>query len=569
MFVPLLYPGTLRASDNGIRNASDFRGADWAASVSMAIAALPREGGSVFVPSDLQGLASTSIMIPSNVALRFDVGTFRTSESITFTGENSAIEGSATSATVLSFTAATEGIVFADVTNYGVQHDRVVNLTLNAENVSALSAIHATSTVPSANTHHSFENLVIRASGTGHWQYGMFFSNAQHMSGYAITISGAAIGLHADTSTNENHFYNLRVQGNGFRGVEVVPPDPNSQEFWFDGGSIEGTFSGSAIFASVGEIHISGMHIENVVSDPVDGADVVLSGPIILHAVNTQLQRLVTQGSGRNAPIVFISSSEITRATLSPGTSGLIEGCNIGAIADESTRDYSAGGYLAFLANRSTSGSMLPNKNIGYYTSAEVRSIPPFIRSLDSDVNISALTLDNSTRLMSLNGTRNGILSLIWADSANNTNLCTSGHLNIGLGGASVNCIDGTFTSPVTTQTANAAPIHLTAQTVPLTPRPFYTNRTGKDILVRVTVAAKLTAAGAGKSWNVGAGVTGNAAVCMGHDTQFSSLAAADTSSCSFISILPPASSAFYSTMFKSMTANPTYELWAIIERLE
>jgi len=340
-------PGSVNAtavtaqSVDGVLNAAQFAGADWAAKVTAAIGTLPGQGGTVFVPSSLSGGTSASgITLPAGVSIEFDAGTFTAGGPITLAGSGHSVRGMGRTATQLAFSGGTDGLVILDAGP--VYKDTIIeNLTLLSTNAAGSAAFRAADSTIAAPISVVMRNVTVTAGGAGKWAYGLFLANAQFMGFYDMLITGAVnVGIHGENSVNEDLFVNVFVMNtNGFRGAEFFPGAINSCEVYFVNGGIQGPFSGSALFNSGSYVSIFGMHFETQpVSGPSysDGASIVVAdGHLSATAAEMAMPILTTFTT--TSPVVQISGSQLGDVTLSANTLGSIVSSNAKSITNNSS----------------------------------------------------------------------------------------------------------------------------------------------------------------------------------------------------------------------------------------
>ncbi|HVJ04948.1 MAG TPA: hypothetical protein VM578_04715 [Candidatus Saccharimonadales bacterium] len=345
-------------SVNGVANAAQFAGADWAAKVMAAIGTLPTQGGTVFVPSSLSGGTSAAgITLPAGVSIQFDAGTFTAGGPITLEGSGHSVRGMGRTATQLAFSGGTDGLVILDAGP--VYKDTIIeNLTLASTNAAGGAAFRATDSTIAAAISVVMRNVTVTAEGTGKWAYGLFLANAQFMGFYDMLITGAVnVGIHGENSVNEDLFVNVFVMNtNGFRGAEFFPGPINNCEAYFVNGGIQGVFSGSALLNSGSYVSIFGMHFE---TQPVDGSSysdgasiVVADGHLSATAAGMSMPILTTFTTTN--PVVQISGSQLGDVTLDANTLGSIVSSNAKSITNNSSS-------VALIGNTSWGGGGLIN----------------------------------------------------------------------------------------------------------------------------------------------------------------------------------------------------------------
>lgn len=115
------------------------------------------------------------------------------------------------------------------------------------------------------------------------------------------------------------------------------------------------------------------------------------------------------------------------------------------------------------------------------------------------------------------------------------------------------------------------SPINLSGQTAAVGATSYYTNNSGLTQLIRATVGLLVTAGGTGTSLNPFVGATGTGDVANGNlvNPAAGNGNSGNTSSTSFVFIVPNGQSVFYGVTFTGISVNPTYQLYAIAEKIQ
>lgn len=254
---------------NGIINAGCYIGSDWAVKVTAATSALPSQGGTVFIPSSMQGATSVGgITVPNNVSLQFDSGTFTLGDKMLVVGSNHSISGTRGS-TYLVFSGGTDGVVIqGGIPNVFERYTVLRDLTLQTTNTGGGAAFRCDDNIgaPSKITLDRV-NINTRGNSTvNEWAYGIHLVNLQYSLFLDVNISGSVnVGLHTE-GTEENSFIHMFINENlvvglGFRGVEalknVAKGFTSNDRFY--GGGCYGGFTGSAFYVNQGgSAHLEG-----------------------------------------------------------------------------------------------------------------------------------------------------------------------------------------------------------------------------------------------------------------------------------------------------------------------
>jgi hypothetical protein len=248
-------------SVNGVQNAAQFTGSDLAAKVAAAIASLPAQSGTVFVPASLAGGTAAGFTLPSNVDLQFDAGTFSFSGPITFAGVNNHIHG-VRGATILQFTGATDGLTVVDGPGIYSRYITISDLRLLTSNAAGGAAIRIDGGMLSnaASTDLEVERVAIDSVGGGVWANGIHMTNLQYSHFYDVRVIGSVTAPLYINGSDENLFTNFFANPNTTSPTRCVDLETSTvyagnhypSTARFVGGGCYGGYSQSAVYVSAG-----------------------------------------------------------------------------------------------------------------------------------------------------------------------------------------------------------------------------------------------------------------------------------------------------------------------------
>jgi hypothetical protein len=315
-------------------NAANYSGADWVASVNLAIygiahgTAIPgpihsnSQAGTavttatVFVPQSLQGVSTGGCLsVPDNVTVEFDSGTFATACAISVTGSNVGIIG-VYGETVLQFTGATDGIVYSGTGS--PNRNLLRGLTIQTTNASGGAGVNVIGSTTSAPTDMQVEDVIIIGGvldigSTGRWSYPIYALNLQFSNFDHVRIWGAYTNAAVYLGgSNRNNFQSLSIFAN-----DATPPlrciDSEVANFGgmllgsdnsFHNGGCNGAFTASVIYLSNGATLFDNFQTDLTSSGWTDGASVIATGSssnlMLIEPVFSQ-SVLVTSGAALSA----------------------------------------------------------------------------------------------------------------------------------------------------------------------------------------------------------------------------------------------------------------------------
>ena len=267
--------------------------------------------------------------------IHIPAGTYLLSTKLDLTGGNLISIRGVGEASIIRFTGATDGIFFEHTTG-GLWGPHISNIKIETSNASGSASIHLTQAgvfpgFGSAQQGAIIENVQIRLSGAGAWDYGLrthfcLESVARSLHMYDVgDVAGVVLEGEASAASNSWHFEDLRVRGTYAIGLW----SRGSTALSISGGTMEGAPSVCNIrlqrmpgLTNAPGGHISGMHFENTTAVPCIDLDHAL-GMVITGC------RLDTGAGadciniGNSAPAFFLST-----ATGGSGTTVVDAGVN-------------------------------------------------------------------------------------------------------------------------------------------------------------------------------------------------------------------------------------------------
>lgn len=262
--------------------------------------------------------------LEASPAVRVPRGTYRLGQRLPL-GATSALMGDGAGNSTLIFTGSGDGIVIEP--EFRQLH--LTGLTLHSANPRGGRAL----ALSSGGGGGYLADIHITAAPGARWAFGIWAENWQTSNFFSIRIvQSCTVGVHLEYGCNANQWFGLEVIGSSGpgsidRAVEMTSRSGNSGkivgfEEFFHGGTFQGYFRKSAIYAAGAAPLMSGIHIENTNPRPSDGADIRLDGASASAIVNAKFAHFqggsfATSGIVRN---LSIADSEVSAITLGPET---------------------------------------------------------------------------------------------------------------------------------------------------------------------------------------------------------------------------------------------------------